>query len=349
VSFDVCGLEAGEVCLDLSLPSATLGADPSPLVDALVRAGPLDLVLGPGGYGLPLMRARNITAKELSQMLLLREDEHGARVGIAGMRAIVRALLDAGLPLVFGPGVIHLPTVPAYRKWNRIDMGTADKVASAALCLADQARRLHIEFAECSFIMLELGGAFSAALAVDEGRIVDGLGGSSGPIGAQACGALDGEVAYLLGAGLSKATVFGGGALSANGEVDIANTPVEMLRRDPRLREGWLALEESAAKAVLALTAVARAPREVLVTGRLARAPGLLEALGQRLGQLAPVLAVAGLGTAASTAAQGAALIADGLAGGAFAPLAQRMRIHQAAGCALDHLHLPGAHQIRLA
>jgi predicted butyrate kinase (DUF1464 family) len=75
----------------------------------------------------------------------------------------------------------------------------------------------------------------------------------------------------------------------------------------------------------------------------------LLEALGQRLAQLAPVLAVPGLGTKASTAAQGAALIADGLAGGAFAPLAQRLRINQAAGCALDHLHLPGAQQIRLA
>ena len=61
--------------------------------------------------------------------------------------------------------------------------------------------------------MLELGGAFSAALAVDGGRIVDGLGGSAGPIGARACGALDAEVAYLLGAALSKRTVFSGGAL----------------------------------------------------------------------------------------------------------------------------------------
>ena len=61
--------------------------------------------------------------------------------------------------------------------------------------------------------MLELGGAFSAALAVDGGRIVDGLGGSAGPIGARACGALDAEAAYLLGAALSKRTVFSGGAL----------------------------------------------------------------------------------------------------------------------------------------
>ena len=74
-----------------------------------------------------------------------------------------------------------------------------------------------MDVAETSFVMLELGGAFSAALAVDGGRIVDGLGGSSGPIGARACGAMDAEVAYLIGAALSKRTVFSGGALEGRG------------------------------------------------------------------------------------------------------------------------------------
>src|SRR3954462_15462904 len=114
------------------------------------------------------------------------------------MRAIIRALIAAGLPLVFGPGAIHLPTVPAHRKWNRIDVGTADKVASAALAIVDQARRLGIGYAETAFVMLELGGGFSAGLAVDRGEIVDGLGGSAGPIGARACGAIDAEAAYLI-------------------------------------------------------------------------------------------------------------------------------------------------------
>jgi predicted butyrate kinase (DUF1464 family) len=248
---------------------------------------------------------------------------------------------------VFGPGAIHLPTIPAYRKWNRIDLGTADKVASAALCIADQARRLGVDFAETSFVMLELGGAFSAALAVDGGRIVDGLGGSAGPIGARACGALDAEAAYLLGAALSKRTVFSGGALDPEGKLDLSEG-LEALRRDARQREGWLALEEGAAKAALALTISAPAPREILVAGRLAEAPGMLEALGARLAHVAPVRMAAGLGGHAKAAAQGAAVLADGLAGGRYAPLVERLGVRDASGSALDHLRIHGAERIRL-
>jgi predicted butyrate kinase (DUF1464 family) len=347
VSFDVCVLDDGEVAFERSFSTKDVGADPAPLVEALVAHGPFDLVLGPAGYGLPLVAAEEVGERELELIVLLRADEPRGRVGIGGMRAIVRALIAAGLPLVFGPGAIHLPTIPAYRKWNRVDLGTADKVASVALCIADQARRLGVDFAETSFVMLELGGAFSAALAVDGGRIVDGLGGSAGPIGARACGALDAEAAYLLGAALSKRTVFSGGALDPQGELDLSEG-LETLRRDPRHREGWLALEEGASKAALALTISAPAPREILVAGRLAQVPGMLEALGARLAHVAPVRMAAGLGAHVKAAAQGAAVLADGLAGGRYAALVERLGVRDASGSALDHLRIQGADRIRL-
>jgi predicted butyrate kinase (DUF1464 family) len=323
VSFDVCVLDDGDVILERSFSTEDVGADPAPLVETLTGRGPFDLVLGPAGYGLPLVPAEQVGERELELMVLVRADEPHGQVGVAGMRAIVRALIAAGLPLVFGPGAIHLPTIPAHRKWNRIDLGTADKVASAALCIADQSRRLGLDFPETSFVMLELGGAFSAALAVDGGRIVDGLGGSAGPIGARACGGLDAEVAYLLGGALSKRTVFSGGALEPG--------PSE---------EGWLAFEEGAAKAALALTVSAPAPREILVTGR--NAPRALDALGMRLAHVAPVRLVA------KAAAHGAALLADGLAGGRFAALVERLGVRDASGSALDHLRIHGADRIRL-
>jgi predicted butyrate kinase (DUF1464 family) len=347
VSFDVCALDGGEAILERSFSTEEVGADPAPLVEALVDHGPFDLVLGPAGYGLPLVPVEQVGDAELALMLLLREDEPHGRFGVGGMRAIMQALIAAGLPLVFGPGAIHLPTIPAYRKWNRIDLGTADKVASVALCIADQAQRLGIDFAETSFVLLELGGGFSAALAVDGGCIVDGLGGSSGPIGARACGALDAEAAYLLGAALSKRTVFSGGALDPRGELDLSGG-LDALRRDPRHREGWLALEEGAAKAALALTISAPAPREILVAGRLARAPGMLEALGERLAAVAPLRMVAGPGVRAKAAAQGAAVLADGLAGGRYAALVERLGVRDAGGSALDHLRVHGAARVRL-
>jgi predicted butyrate kinase (DUF1464 family) len=330
VSFDVCVLDDGEVVLERSFLSEEVGADPAPLVSALVEHGPFDLVLGPAGYGLPLVPAEQVGERELSLMVLVRADEPEGRVGVAGMRTIIGALIAAELPLVFGPGAIHLPTIPGFRKWNRIDLGTADKVASAALCIADQSRRLGVASADTSFVMLELGGAFSAALAVDGGRIVDGLGGSAGPIGARACGALDAEVAYLLGGALSKRTVFSGGAL----ELDLS---------EARRREGWLALEEGAAKAALALTSSVPEPREILVAGRYAREPGLLEGLGARLGHVAPVRLAENL-----AAARGAAVLADGLAGGRYAGLVERLGVREASGSVLDHLRVHGADRIRL-
>ena len=120
---------------------------------------------------------------------------------------------------MFTPGVVHFASVPAHRKVNRVDMGTADKVCAAALAIHEQAERRRCREREVSFILLELGGAFTAAIAVDRGAIVDGAGGSSGPLGLRGAGALDGEVAFLAGS-VSKGLLFGGGAATIAGPPD---------------------------------------------------------------------------------------------------------------------------------
>src|SRR2546422_6529629 len=173
VSLDLCGLDDGRLFLDRSRPTAQALADPARFVAELEAAGPLDLVAGPSGYGLPLTRVQDATEEDLRLAFLAARGETG---GIGGLRDVVRALARSALPVVLTPGVVHLPTVPAHRKVNRVDMGTAEKVCAVALAVSEQARRFGSPLSKVSFVLLELGGAFTAAVAVAAGRIVDGVG-----------------------------------------------------------------------------------------------------------------------------------------------------------------------------
>jgi predicted butyrate kinase (DUF1464 family) len=315
ISIDVCGLEDGEVYLDRSIPTAAALADPDGFLSLLGGERAPDLIVGPSGYGLPLLPAASATDEDLRLAFLAGPGEEG---GIGGLRRLARLLGSSGLPVMYTPGVIHLDTVPAHRKINRVDLGTADKVALAALAIADQCGRLGCPPGGAGFLLLELGGAFTAALAVHEGRVVDGLGGSSGPMGWRSSGGWDGEVAYLAGT-VTKDHLFRGGAGF------LSEVGVE-------------ALVESALKAVQALRVAVPEPREILLSGRALAEPGVEPSLRAGLASLAPVQRLQGFARVAKTAAQGAAILADGLAGGQWAELVERMRIREAAGTVLDHL-----------
>src|SRR6266700_4942891 len=153
VSIDLCGLEDGRLFLDRSIPTSDALADPARFVRLLEDAGPLDLVAGPSGYGLPLTRARDTTDGDLRLALLAPPGETG---GIAGLSALLRVLARSPLPVVLTPGVLHLQSVPAHRKVNRVDMGTADKVCAVALALhVEVERRGGTAAREVSFILLE--------------------------------------------------------------------------------------------------------------------------------------------------------------------------------------------------
>ena len=354
VSFDlVCLDEAGGIVLDQIIQSPELSRNPQVLIDAVRACMPFDLAVGPSGYGVPLLRGDQIGDPELALMMLVRADEGGKRVGIGGLTALIRSLIATGAPLVFAPGVIHLPTVPAYRKANRIDMGTADKVCSVAAAIFEQAQDLQIAYGDTSFLMLELGGAFSAAVAVEGGKIIDGAGGSSGPMGYRAAGAMDGEVAYLLGEHLSKDTIFSGGALDIAGSA-ADQIPFDEWIQHPQFQAGWRAWVEGIVKAALALTAVLPKPREILLSGRLSLSPTITAEMAQRLNAIAPVRGLTGLRDAhnkplkAKSAAQGAALIANGLMGGRYQPLVETMELSRAQGTVLDYLHVRDAEHIRV-
>ena len=344
VSVDMCGLDDGSVFLDRALPTADALANPTvilDLLDAAHRAAPLDLVAGPSGYGLPLTRAQDLTDADLRLAYLAVEGESG---GIGGLRSLMRALRSSALPVVVTPGVIHLPTVPPHRKVNRVDMGTADQVCAAALAIHAQAKQRGCGERDVSLILLELGGAFSAAIAVERGRIVDGVGGTSGPLGIRAAGGLDGEVAYLAGT-ITKRLLFTGGAAVIAGTPD---APAEAIAAagTARGRIAWDAYLESAVKAVAMLAAVAPSASEVILSGRVADLPGVRDTLAARLAAVRANLSVqrlTGFARIAKAAAQGAALLADGLSGGGAAPLVETLGIRGASGTVLDHLHVVDA------
>jgi predicted butyrate kinase (DUF1464 family) len=75
--------------------------------------------------------------------------------------------------------------------------------------------------------------------------------------------------------------------------------------------------------------------------------PAVAGALGERLGVALPVRPLDGFTTRVKEAAQGAALIADGLAGGAHRDVVDAMRLRQSRGTVLDHLYLAGADEVR--
>jgi predicted butyrate kinase (DUF1464 family) len=348
ISFDVCGRDGDDCFLDATYPTAEVSGDPEALVAVLRAAGPVDLIVGPSGYGLPWTDIRDLGAEELDLMLLADSADGPRGTIIGGMGRLLRALKESGLPICFAPGVVQLTTVPEHRKVNRIDMGTADKLCAVALAVWDQARRLHIACDETSFVFVEAGGAFTAVVAVERGAIVDGAGGTCGALGFRALGAMDGELAYLL-RDFSKDVLASGGAAWIAGAPECS--PEELAgaaARDGRAAVALEALLEQVAKSVAAEAILLEAPREILLSGRLTRVPELRRRLVDSLSRFAPVHVVEGFASVCSEAAQGAALLGQGLAGdGGLSDLVDATGVRSARGGVLDHLFVSQADSLR--
>ncbi|PUA34117.1 MAG: hypothetical protein B9J98_01675 [Candidatus Terraquivivens tikiterensis] len=338
-SFDVCGLEDLKVFYEKSIPSEVIANRPDTLLDVLREAEPLDLVAGPSGYGLPLVSLEDITEEHISLMVLVRKEDVKIPV-LVGLAEAVRRLKSYAAKIYFLPGVIHLPTVPEHRKLNAVDMGTADKLCCAALAIHDYASRYKVPYEECTFILVEVGFGYNAIMAIESGRVVDGIGGTKAGPGFLTSGAWDGEVAYLAGS-ISKADLFSGGVRSFVGDDSMMPEDFpDRAKRDRRAALAWEAFMEGIEKCVWSLRAVVRSPQAIMLSGRLSRVQGIYEELERRLSAIAPVDRVQGFAKSVKEAAQGAALIADGLAGGRMSELVEHMGIRRSYGTVLDYIYI---------
>jgi len=347
-SFDFCGLEDGKIFLQTSITSVEVAENPQSILDVITKADNIDLVVGPSGYGLPLLPANEVTEKEFFQLVLVRHDDDKIPV-LEAIKDMVRLVQKTDINMIFIPGVIHLHSVPIWRKHNRIDLGTADKLCCAILGVYDQARHLDIPYNETAFILVELGYGYPAAVAVENGLVIDGIGGTIGGPGFLTLGGMDGELAYLL-RGFSKGTLFQGGVLSALDDPSLSPEAfADLLQKDDKVaQQAWNAVAEGLAKSVSALMVSVPHPKEIILSGRLTRVPTLVEDLTKRMKQFGyPVRLVQRLGDQSKEAAQGAALFADGLAGGPSTGLVKTMRLKECSGSVLDWISLPQAETIR--
>jgi predicted butyrate kinase (DUF1464 family) len=309
-SLDVLVLEDGAVADQARFRPEDVQADADAPVRWLQERGPFALVAGPSGYGLPLVRGPDCTEAQRRLMTLVRPDDDRP-AGVLGFSRLVEAFCASELPVVFLPGVIHLDTVPAHRKHNRIDLGTPDKLCVAALALALWPRR--------SLCVVELGSAFTACVVLAGGQIIDGVGGTAGAVGWRAAGAWDGELAYLL-SPLRKEDLFSGGAESS-----------------PEL------FVESLTRTVAGMLAVHHALDAIVLSGRLLDSEPEVGALAERaLSRLSAVGRLGSLpGARVKHAAQGAAVLADGLAGGRWQSVVEGLRLRHARGSVLDWVTHP--------
>ena len=118
-------------------------------------------------------------------------------------------------------------------------------------------------------------------------------------------------------------------------------------KTDARCNLAWEAFLESLVKCVAAEMSIVSSPREILISGRLCRSTELSREVAHRLSSSAPVHRVAGFASVAKEAAQGAALIAEGLAGGTHERMVEIMGLRDAKGTSLDYLYVDGADALR--
>ncbi|NHJ20639.1 MAG: DUF1464 domain-containing protein [Candidatus Lokiarchaeota archaeon] len=340
-SWDFFGIANKEIILDTSIPSKELIEDPSKALKIIKSVDNIDLLVAPSGFGLPLKKVSEITEEDVFLILL----KFGGREKnkLIGLGEILRLIRAEKIPSVVIPGIKHLPTIPRYRKINKIDMGTADKLCTAVTGIRDQVERLDISPNNSNFIMIEIGYGFTSILAIENGQVIDGIGGSN-IMGLRACGSLDGELAYLL-KKINKKVIYSGGLSFIAGQLNLSlNEIISRAKRDSQTNLALNAYLSELIKAILSISSSYSNKNkimEIMLAGRSSELQYLKEIIHDRLEDLYPVRLMRSFGKTSKHAAQGAAFIANGLLGGEFEPIINNLKIKEAKGTILDDIYIP--------
>ncbi|MEM4788486.1 MAG: DUF1464 family protein [Ignisphaera sp.] len=353
-SFDFVVLEGEKIVEEVSLETVVVAKEPRKLIESIDRLQP-DYVVAPSGYGVPLMFGDNVRdARKLAiEVLLLSSEEdivEGVKVGEIGIwvydalaktvEHLVKVYKDK---VVFLPAVIHLRTVPRFRKLNKVDMGTVDKLASTFVSVYEVAKDVGYDFSKVNVVVVELGFGYTAAIAVAGGRVVDGIGGSYASVGTLTAGALDLEVVVGV-KNWMRWDVFHGGIFYSSNLFDL-NGIVEGFRRGEEPHTSMFkAFIEGVAKDIKRASVSTPKADIVLLTGRHSKNTEVVKYLREVLSDY-EIKTVKGLKGAsiAKEAAQGYTAIGEGVVGTVFKDLVKHMGIEEACGTVVDYIVHPRA------
>jgi predicted butyrate kinase (DUF1464 family) len=341
VSYDIVALDdtSGEprIVLEKSFSTKFVKERPRVVVDTVKSIGArVDVAVLPSGFGTRLKHIRDLTPDDFFEMSLKRE-------GGSSLERVINEFRDSGVEAYVIPAVKHLESVPQHRKLNRVDMGTSDKLCVAALAVYTQMKMDKVEPDRTEFVLAELGSSFNAFIAVKGGRIVDGIGGTNCWMGLGSRGSVDGEVAALMGT-FSKVDAYSGGALylasAGNGNMSVEELAVYADQGQETARLACEAYVEGIVRDVAAISAATNvSSNKLFLSGRTSRIPYFYNMLRSKLRSYS-LMKLDRMGSVAKEGAIGAALIANGLAGGVFAPIVDNIGLTKAAGHVLDGVHM---------
>jgi predicted butyrate kinase (DUF1464 family) len=339
-SWKFCVLDDEGILDKTKIETQEVSENPASVVDFLENhSEDLDVIAAPSGHGLPLTEIDDVGEDELRKMTLKRDGP--GIVGLSTSIGVIRKFCgQRDIKCYVLPSVKHLSTVPGWRKINRIDLGTSDKVCSAAFTLQKISKDRGLALDDTSFVLIDIGHAFLAMICVEKGRIVDGIGGSMVGFGTVASGAIDAELLHTWDFP-DKSSLYSGGLVHASGmsleEIE-CSLPDELGSRASMALKRFL---ESFCSDLVAISS-RNDVDEVVLNSVLG--PKFNTLIGGEVSRMG--LEIALTIDDEMPGSVGAAYLANGLVGGRYSSLAEQLGIGSSGGSVMDSVFFAGSPMI---
>ncbi|MEO8973014.1 MAG: DUF1464 family protein [Ktedonobacteraceae bacterium] len=112
-----------------------------------------------------------LTEQQCNEMTLYRDNQPESK----RVKEILIAIGSMNLRSYSIPAVAYLESIPAYRKLNRADMGSAGSLCAITTILA-RMREREAAWSEMRFLYLEVGHITKSIVVIEDGFIINGIG-----------------------------------------------------------------------------------------------------------------------------------------------------------------------------